>query len=492
LSKSTPDCLLNGYKRYISDDPANTRNVFYAGDSASVGFEIKPTPVVTVFGYAVDSCWAKATNIPVVDPITDFPLSANCEEPWKITVTEDPIGIGLTDEGGSTELIIDVHDWQGKETHEPPVIECPEIFTGTLTAEWIEDGVGYSRWDVTIENTGLPPAGTYSCLVSVEDHENDPVGKPWLDLTAYQLINLKVKSNFEPIEVTPPDLNLENANDVVVSNGYAYVTRWLSILDIVDVSIPEEAHVVKSLEFDGEGFRLDVQGDYAYVVFYNATDENGMRVIDISDPANASIVTSVLNVGNRVDVCGGYALTNAGGVGIQIHDIDPPESAHYIKHIQLPGQMQFLDIRAEEGYGYAVDSYTLYVIDTDPPEQAEFVAELAVEPYMGWDLDTWGNYVYKVHDSGIAIIDVTSPSSPQFICHLITSEMPFDVEVVDGIAYIMEYEQMQIVDVTTPLSSVLLKQFDISPCYEIAVDGDYLYTASSVITGDKMRIYKVW
>lgn len=191
-SPDSPDALLNGFKRYVSDDPGNTRNAFYAGESIAVTYEIAPPDGPFVFGYAVDASWEPPTTSPVTDPMSDFPPEANCPEPWKIKVIDTPVGDGLTPEGGETVLTIRVDDYQGKQSHSTPLVECPDLFSGAIIATYSEDGPGFSRWHATVENENLAPAGTYKCLISVEDDENDPTGKPWLDLTAYQIYLLEV------------------------------------------------------------------------------------------------------------------------------------------------------------------------------------------------------------------------------------------------------------------------------------------------------------
>ncbi len=192
-TETPPNALLNGFKRFVSDDPANTRNAFYTGDTVTVTYEIDMPDGPFVFGYAVDASWAPPINKPVIDPISDFPSSANCPEPWKISVSDAPIDGGLTSSGGQAKLTIDVYDWQGKEEMYPVLVECPELFDGEVQAEWKEDSIGFIRYEVVIENVKLAAAGHYVCLVSKEALENDPTGKPWLDLTAYQAYAVTVE-----------------------------------------------------------------------------------------------------------------------------------------------------------------------------------------------------------------------------------------------------------------------------------------------------------
>ncbi len=186
-----PTALLNGYKRHITEIPANIRNAFYAGESITATYEIDMPDGSFVLGYAVDASWVQPTTKPVTDPMTHFPPEANCPEPWNIEVADTPIGLGLTEMGGVTVLTIDVYDWQGKSSHPAPLVECPELFTGAISAVWTEDGVGFSRYELTVENENLAALGEYKCLVAVEDNEN-ATSPDWLDLTAYQVYMLEV------------------------------------------------------------------------------------------------------------------------------------------------------------------------------------------------------------------------------------------------------------------------------------------------------------
>jgi len=191
LSTATmPNSDINGYIYFRSDNPANNRNAFYASSFDVKTFSMKLPSLSFVIGYAVDANWWPPISEPVDDPLTDFDANANCTEPWKIEVQD--LGPGLTFEGGTTKLQIDVYDWQGKETHHAPVIECPEIFNGIYSAIWASDGDGFTRYEVDISNTKFAIGDEYVCLISVEANENDSIGKPWLDLTGYQIKRLYV------------------------------------------------------------------------------------------------------------------------------------------------------------------------------------------------------------------------------------------------------------------------------------------------------------
>ena len=197
------NATLNAFKRFVSSKTGNTRNAFWAGDTVSVVYQIK-LPVPLVFGYAVDACWNNPTKSPVTNPITDFGMDANCPEAWQITVAEQPIGDGLNPSGGSTKLTMDVYHWQGADDAHPVLVECPELFSGQVTATSTVATDSYTQYQATIQNTNLAPAGTYRCLIGKEANENDS-SKSWLSLKAYQVYTVTVGTVIGSIHVTAPN-----------------------------------------------------------------------------------------------------------------------------------------------------------------------------------------------------------------------------------------------------------------------------------------------
>jgi len=242
---AAPNVTLSGFKRYMSPDPANVRNAFLVGTSITQTFKVDMPSSALGFGYAVDACWAPPLVKPVTDPMNDFPPEANCPEPWRIQVNQEPIGQGLTDQGGSTKLTIDVSDWQGKASYAAPAVECPELFDGTLTASWVQDIAGDSRYEVTVENQKKASVGRYKCLVSVVDNENASA-PDWLDLTAYYVLSLGVAQGqldhhqlwyYHSVNLLP-DANLTQAIDLLgtaKAAGYEKVVLADFKLGTVDI-----------------------------------------------------------------------------------------------------------------------------------------------------------------------------------------------------------------------------------------------------------------
>jgi hypothetical protein len=188
-SSTIPNATLNGFHYFVSNSPGNTRNMFNAGDAITVSYEIDMPDSGLVFGYAVDASWVPPTTKPVTDPLTDFPPEANCSEPWKIETNE--AGTGLTTKGGNAQLWVHVYDYNGPTSFNPPTIECPDLFLGTIVMTLNSTASDHSLWYVDLPNDLLPPAGTYKALISVEDIDNGSM-PPHMDLTAYQICDIEV------------------------------------------------------------------------------------------------------------------------------------------------------------------------------------------------------------------------------------------------------------------------------------------------------------
>ncbi len=474
-SPNIPDATLNGYKRFISDDPANTRNAFYADDEVTVTYLVHMPDSLDpwAFGYAVDASWAPPINKPVDDPMTDFGPDANCPEPWKIEV--DDIGPGLKPEGGTTKLQIDVYDWQGKDDAHPVLVECPELFDDAIEAAWVSDEDGFTRYEAQIENAKLAPVGRYSCLVSKEAGENDPGGKPWLDLTAYLVFPVNVGwFDGYPIEVTPPWLNFFPM-DVHVDGNYAYIAGD-EALHIFDISNPENPVWIYRVDTPGAARAVVISGDYAYV----ADGDSGLQIIDVSTPESAYIFNSVQTpyTALEVAVSGGYAYVVDGN--LQVIDIDPPESAHLIKSVDQTYFAQGVAVLGD--YAYVVSNskiqdylYALDINDIESPESTHIVNSVSAHGRVG-GVAVSGSYVYVTSSMELEIIEVDPPESAYIVN---TIEVSGGIAVSGDYAYVADNSALHIIDIHAPESACIVKSVDCSRLGgEVAVSGGYVYVAN--------------
>jgi hypothetical protein len=78
-SNGQPSANINAYINFYTDE---TRHIFLVNGEVERTYHIWLPPGPQVMGYAVEACWEPPTKTPVIDPVADFPESANQEEPY--------------------------------------------------------------------------------------------------------------------------------------------------------------------------------------------------------------------------------------------------------------------------------------------------------------------------------------------------------------------------------------------------------------------------
>jgi len=170
-------------RRYFPASSAETREVW---------IRLPDGPVE--FGYAVDACWMPPLVQPVTDPVTDFPISANCSEPYQIWAAQ---GIGLTPQPGSScGVTVRTLDWQDPSQVSQVTLEAPDLFTGVIAATFSTVQDETAIWAAEIPNSLGAGLGKYPCLVTAWDNDEDPELGP---VRAYQVFTLNVTETGLPI-----------------------------------------------------------------------------------------------------------------------------------------------------------------------------------------------------------------------------------------------------------------------------------------------------
>jgi hypothetical protein len=139
-----------------------------------------------------------------------------------------------------------------------------------------------------------------------------------------------------------PDGILDGAHSVTVAGNHAYIgcNAGLVILDLGGITLADPTpKVVKVIGEDQlkEVTSVQVQFRYAFV-----TDSEGLKVLDVTDPANAALVPgAAVDLGpcSDVYVSRTYAYVSAGEKGIAIVDVENPEKPKLDQTFDAEGTM---------------------------------------------------------------------------------------------------------------------------------------------------------
>lgn len=125
-------------------------------------------------------------------------------------------------------------------------------------------------------------------------------------------------------------IDTQGANDVVVSNGFAYIADYHK-LDIIDVSDPSSPFEVGQAEGPSWTYSVAVQGDYAYV---GASD---LHIFDVNDPYDpVQVGFCDMTVVHGIAVQGDYAYV-ADNSNLQVVDVSNPFNPFIAGTYNAPG-----------------------------------------------------------------------------------------------------------------------------------------------------------
>ena len=159
----------------------------------------------------------------------------------------------------------------------------------------------------------------------------------------------------------------------------------------------------KAVAADNDKFHLD---NYLYGV-----DGIGLRIIDVSDSDNPTLIGFFYTPGESQGVCvsGDYAYVADGNSGLRIISVSNPEAPFEKGYCDAIGFAKEVFIVGNYAY---VCGDGLYILDVSNPSApyAVFFFEMS-GPGLATDVFVVGNCAYVVR-GGLYIVDVSNPSAP--------------------------------------------------------------------------------
>ena len=222
---------------------------------------------------------------------------------------------------------------------------------------------------------------------------------------------------------------------LAVQGNYAYLLAN-GVLNIVDISDPNNPAAPVTLAISGGMFLLEVLGDYAFTI-----SSGELKVIDISDPTNPSEATSLAGINQVTDMT-------------------------------LSGTQLFLVSQSTDD---------LRIIDVSDPLNPALVGTLPGLGTLPIGVAAAGNYAY-VAEAGadeLLVIDVSTPASPTLVSNSLNlGSTPQPIQAVGNYVYVLDVgssRDLFIIDVSNPLSPVLVNTLDLGFITEFTVVGSYAY-----------------
>jgi hypothetical protein len=304
---------LNPFIAYRKDAP---RRMFESGGSETKTVKIHAPIGPIHFGYAVDVNWQLVEN--VVDPLTDFPPDANCQEAYEIKVSIDSGLQAFT--GSLAQITVKVYDHQGQDTISSLMIEAPDLFTGekSLGVSMIQPDGGF-LFAGKLHNFLGAADGAYPVLVKAIDTQADQnLG----EIMAWQ-VSLAIVSSPKGWARTWGGLDYDSGNSVVIDgSGNAYVTGYFQGPVDFDSGAGQDTHFSNGLD-DVFLSKIDPDGNLVWARTWGGSGGDCGSAVAIDGSGNVFVEGLFCNTVDFDPGAGLDSHTSNGGSDYFLSKFDP-------------------------------------------------------------------------------------------------------------------------------------------------------------------------
>jgi hypothetical protein len=284
--------------------------------------------------------------------------------------------------------------------------------------------------------------GTFQALGSAMDVAARPGFVLVTNAAENGLLALDTSRPLTPLPVGALE-TLRWASGLVLDGGLAYVPAWEDGLRVVDVSDPAnmaELGVLSAEAMDGAAFGVDVRRGPSpdQVTAYVAVGSSGLRVLDVGDPANP------LELG-RLDVPG------------DLWNVAAMDQAERVYLLAVGGNYENDQRRG-----------VLRAIDATDPANLREVGTLSLLD-EAWGVTVAGGIAYVVAAGcsyqecagSLSLVDVSQPETPHLVSAMDVAGGALGLTVVRDMAYLAAGESgVLLVDVSNPENLELVAQVD--------------------------------
>jgi hypothetical protein len=279
---------------------------------------------------------------------------------------------------------------------------------------------------------------------------------------------------------------VEDAYDVEVDNGLAYVAGGANGLQIVEVTDPAAPWIVGTAA-TGFTTQIELLGTLAYVV--SDFNQPVLRVVNVANPVNPAVIyssapMSLFRPSLALNASAAYVATES--VDGRAFDLSTPTQPSDLGSIYARGN----DIALEGSRLYAATAFSgLVIYDVTnkavPNRQGNFATSQNIS-----EVTVANGYAY-IRDAynGTHIVDVRDPAKPMLLATHASQIGTYNLASVGrtwvsaNLAYISTWRGFDIVDVSNPAAPILLGEFrgSVFTTPNVRVSGNFAFTSNGEV-----------
>ncbi len=269
-----------------------------------------------------------------------------------------------------------------------------------------------------------------------------------------------------------------SARGIFTTGDLAYVVGY-GKFQVINITDPENPHILGNCTTPGEGEAVFVSGDFAFIA--EDTLSGSLQIANITDPKNPHII-SYFNSSIRaydVFISGNNAFIAAYG-GLKVIDITDVLSPSLIGSYSFLGTASGIDVEGDIAVVCYSSSNSLQIINITNPKIPSFLGAVNVSD-SSYDVCIEGNYAYVAgSDDGLQIVDIQNPKNPVVVSSVTLPSFSLGVYVEGDFAYVAQRDYgMAIINISDPLNPSEVDRFYYQPDSEVgvSVEGEYAYMA---------------
>jgi hypothetical protein len=289
---------------------------------------------------------------------------------------------------------------------------------------------------------------------------------------------------------TVGEINADNYPvSLAVSANYVFVVNeFANSMQVINVSNPSNPSLTSSIETEPNPLSIAISGNYAYVL----GNSGSFQIFNISNPSSPSLAGSLIIGSNPLSfaVSGNYAyVVNYPSNSLQILDVSNPSNPSLAGSVGTGSYP--ISVAVAGNYAYVVNflSSSLQIFNVSNPSNPSLASSVGTGSYPN-SVAVSANYAYVTGGSNsLQIFDVSNPSSPSLAGSVSTDPSPASLAVSGNHAFVVSWDTytLQIFNVSTPSNSNLVGSAGLEPgSFPVAVSGNYAYVAS--ITYNSLQI----
>jgi len=316
---------------------------------------------------------------------------------------------------------------------------------------------------------------------------------------------MDLKRGVRTLDITDPgnivQLGVYDSDDwsykLYVSGRYCYVADgWTGGLLVLDVQDPAMLTYVSNYFISDELYDVDISGDYLYAM----AGRSGLHIVDISNTAAPRYIgnyampgpeTLILKKGKiagkamlGVDVNGTIAYAADGGSGLKIIDVSDPANPLLLGSFTTAGDA--IDVQVKNHYAVVAEGFKgIEIVDVSDPANPVLAGTYKTLGYST-EIAIQGRYIYISGGfTALEIIDAADPLGPRYVGSYNATGYVAGLDVSGSYAYLADYlNGLEVIDISLPSSPVKVGSYPLTEALGVFVKGPLAYVAA-----DKKGLY---